>query len=701
MKNLKVTNYLFLTLFITAFLNYLQSSTGLMLKLTELPGVGDSIANKLIEILGSKEEVERILDEGDVSTLSSIDGISLQRAVKLINAKNGNLKEITCTDESRKLHSDLIEQISKYVETNAGKSRLSIMSPLTRSSLNLIKIRQNWATESMCFIVNNINFQQKWINSISVLSQTIQPNTRIDRVIVIPDASLLDSLNQVSKRCRVIVRSPNETWNDYLGLNKVTWIGPNAPNESPPGWVISKINDSLNSMVPEIPLEWLKLNYSNLSILSELSDIEWPVNYIGEKIGEALNGLDNLPLILESMKNESNQLEILEKIRDGLWAEVKSIEGSVNDAIVSGTSDASMSFEGNEVLSYYSDISSLEMRLKRVVADSMEQPLELGKIRLSDYLNKTGINIPFEIYSNDYPCIINREILDVIENKLDSAILSERSTGEIMLANSTQKIINLSNIAISNCIEIDMWLGIGKWAIENRCTMPNIFTNHPGIWVRDARHLLLDCEPDPITYGLGEISIQGDRDRIALLSGANSGGKTTLLETLGMITILAHCGLPIPASESKIGLLDEIHMLAKVSGTQSAGALERTLRRLAEILVSNKRKLILADELEAITEPGSAALILGGLLSASNNNLDTNVLLVTHIGPSIRNIMGDKVRIDGIEAQGLDENMDLIVDRTPKRNHIARSTPELIVRRLAARSSGPTEKIFSGLLKIF
>ena len=111
-----------------------------MLKLTELPGVGDSIANKLIEILGSKEEVERILDEGDVNTLSSIDGISLQRAVKLINAKNGNLKEITCTDESRKLHSDLIEQISKYVETNAGKSRLSIIYPMTRSSLNLIKI---------------------------------------------------------------------------------------------------------------------------------------------------------------------------------------------------------------------------------------------------------------------------------------------------------------------------------------------------------------------------------------------------------------------------------------------------------------------------------------------------------------------------------------------------------------------------------
>ena len=63
--------------------------------------------------------------------------------------------------------------------------------------------------------------------------------------------------------------------------------------------------------------------------------------------------------------------------------------------------------------------------------------------------------------------------------------------------------------------------------------------------------------------------------------------------------------------------------------------------------------------------------------------------------------MGGDIRIDGIEAQGLDENMDLIVDRNPKRNHIARSTPELIVRRLASRSQGPTSEIFSNLLKGF
>jgi hypothetical protein len=288
-----------------------------------------------------------------------------------------------------------------------------------------------------------------------------------------------------------------------------------------------------------------------------------------------------------------------------------------------------------------------------------------------------------------------------IENKIDTAIEFERSSGEMIKADATIKIMQPARDAIASCIEIDMWLGIAHWAVTNKCIIPDIYDHNPGIWIREGRHLLLDCDPEPVTYGLGDVSPINDRDRIALLSGANSGGKTTLLELLGSIVILAHTGLPVPASEARIGLLDEIHMLAKVSGTQSAGALERTLKRLAEVLVSPKRKLVLADELEAITEPGSAALILGGLLSVASNNENTNVLLVTHIAPSIRDVMSNHVRIDGIEAQGLDENMDLIVDRTPRRNHIARSTPELIVRRLAARSSGPTEKIFTNLLKSF
>jgi dsDNA-specific endonuclease/ATPase MutS2 len=168
-----------------------------------------------------------------------------------------------------------------------------------------------------------------------------------------------------------------------------------------------------------------------------------------------------------------------------------------------------------------------------------------------------------------------------------------------------------------------------------------------------------------------------------------------------MIALLAHAGLPVPATSAKISLVEEIHILAKVNGTQSAGALERTLMRLAEVFISERRKLVLADELEAITEPGAAARILSGLLFEAMKNDCTTVVLVTHIGGQIRENFNGEIRIDGIEARGLDENLELVVDRTPIRNHLAQSTPELIVRRLAARAEGPASVLFASLSKRF
>jgi dsDNA-specific endonuclease/ATPase MutS2 len=518
---------------------------------------------------------------------------------------------------------------------------------------------------------------------------------------VVPNAEQIEKLGHINNKCRILVRSDDEKWQDYLGIPRVTWIGTGAPEVIPSGWVIGNSNDSLYKLIPEIPLQWLKMNSPNLSIISNLLDQLWPINVIGQKISDSLEGLEDLPLLLDSLDNDSLRLENLEKSRDGLWGEIKSIEAGVNDAIVSGTSDSSISFDGDEVLSYYADISSLERKLKSTVADTIDFSIQDGTRRLEAYLGDTGVSIPKEIFSSEYPCVINREAIEKIENELDFAISSERSEGEISIANSTVKIMKTARQAISKFIEIDMWLGVGNWALSNRCTMPEFSQNHPGVWMKDGRHILLDCEADPVTYGIGEVAPKGEKERVALLSGANSGGKTTLLETLGTIILLAHSGLPVPASHASVGLLDELHMLAKVSGTQSAGALERTLKKLAEVLVSDYRKVILADELEAITEPGSASVILGGLLSASCDNKDTNVLLVTHIGTAISQVMKGDVRIDGIEAQGLDENMDLIVDRTPKRNHIAKSTPELIVRRLAARSTGQTSIIFSDLLERF
>jgi dsDNA-specific endonuclease/ATPase MutS2 len=223
-----------------------------------------------------------------------------------------------------------------------------------------------------------------------------------------------------------------------------------------------------------------------------------------------------------------------------------------------------------------------------------------------------------------------------------------------------------------------------------------------GIWLDEGRHILLGVVPDPVTYGLGQAAIRADQQSLALLTGANSGGKTTLLECLAYASILAHMGLPVPATQARIGKVDALHILAKAGGTQSAGALEQTLVELATVVSDPTPKLILADELEAITEPGAGARIIAGMLLAAESQPDTTMMLVTHLAPAILEASGrDDLRVDGIEASGLGDDLELLVDRTPKRNHLARSTPELIVKRLVEKSEGHAKALFADILGMF
>jgi len=160
-------------------------------------------------------------------------------------------------------------------------------------------------------------------------------------------------------------------------------------------------------------------------------------------------------------------------------------------------------------------------------------------------------------------------------------------------------------------------------------------------------------------------------------------------------------GLPVPSENAFSSIFEEIYYFSKSIGILSAGAFETTLKRFAGVILSPKIKLILVDELESITEPGAGAKVIGGILEMLNNNERCCAVFVSHLADEISKIVKDLVRIDGIEASGLDDNLELIVDRTPKFNHLAKSTPELIVEKLFRSTDLENEKdIYEELLKI-
>jgi dsDNA-specific endonuclease/ATPase MutS2 len=127
----------------------------------------------------------------------------------------------------------------------------------------------------------------------------------------------------------------------------------------------------------------------------------------------------------------------------------------------------------------------------------------------------------------------------------------------------------------------------------------------------------------------------------------------------------------------------------------NAGAFESFLRTLVPAVTGKARRLILADELEAMTELEAGARIVAAMIERLKES-DSTIIVVTHMAREISKYT--QVRIDGIEARGLDSDYNLVVDRTPRRDFLARSTPELILRRLAETSSGEEQAVYRELL---
>ncbi|MFA9515923.1 DNA mismatch repair protein [Halopenitus sp. H-Gu1] len=236
-------------------------------------------------------------------------------------------------------------------------------------------------------------------------------------------------------------------------------------------------------------------------------------------------------------------------------------------------------------------------------------------------------------------------------------------------------------------------LSLGRFAAERDLSQPVL--GGDGLAVEGARNPFLEGEVRPVTYAVGAHSLpeyDGERseakrppsgDRVTVLTGANSGGKTTLLETLCAVALLASMGLPVPADHAEIGRFDRI-VFHRRHASFNAGVLESTLKSIVPPLVESGRTLMLVDEFEAITEPGRAADLLNGLVDLTVDRGALGVY-VTHLADDL-SPLPDRARIDGIFAEGLTGDLALRVDYQPRFGTVGKSTPEFIVSRLVANA---------------
>jgi dsDNA-specific endonuclease/ATPase MutS2 len=148
-------------------------------------------------------------------------------------------------------------------------------------------------------------------------------------------------------------------------------------------------------------------------------------------------------------------------------------------------------------------------------------------------------------------------------------------------------------------------------------------------------------------------------------------------------------GLPVPADSAEVHVVERI-VFHRRHASFNAGVLESTLRSVVPPLTDTGRTLMLVDEFEAITEPGSAANLLHGLVTLTVEKEALGVF-VTHLADDLEPLPSE-ARTDGIFAEGLTPDLDLEVDYQPQFETVGRSTPEFIVSRLVADATDRGER---------
>ena len=183
------------------------------------------------------------------------------------------------------------------------------------------------------------------------------------------------------------------------------------------------------------------------------------------------------------------------------------------------------------------------------------------------------------------------------------------------------------NLDYTMLVQLDVIFAKAKLAYRMRAWAP-IMNDQGRVDLRKARHPLIDPKVVvPITVRLGS-----DFDTM-IITGPNTGGKTVTLKTIGLLTLMAECGLHIPAGDgSQLSTFDAI--LADIgdeqSIAQSLSTFSSHMRTIVDVVAQcDDRTLVLFDELGAGTDPAEGAALAMAIIEFCRK-MNSRVVATTH-----------------------------------------------------------------------
>ena len=162
---------------------------------------------------------------------------------------------------------------------------------------------------------------------------------------------------------------------------------------------------------------------------------------------------------------------------------------------------------------------------------------------------------------------------------------------------------------------LDLDMAKGRYSRVLRAVPPWVSHQDPQgrhLRLTGARHPLLTGEVVPVSLELG------GRNGVMLITGPNAGGKTVTLKMIGLLAMMAHAGLHVPADEAQFPRLDGIYadIGDQQSIQQSLSTFSSHIKNLLSIMGrATGQSLVLVDELGTSTDPEEGAALAKAILN--------------------------------------------------------------------------------------
>ncbi len=716
--------------------------------LSDIPGVGEKVKQALIDHFGSETLALKVIHDSRVDLVAAVPGIGSRQAVNLVKGAfekefGASSNMLLRSQDIRKIYEASLDIIRSYANTTYAKDKLFLYFPLPPEKLDVILERQKYFADAAKMSRELTPYQREklrnLLSQVRGLYRRVKPRRLEGRVIITNDDKVFDILvkDGVDRWCPVYVLSEGENAADYAqGYDLVLFVSPLGIYDDSVDMLdnveILGKDWSIEDILPEKTVSFYSRNYRVIDASCQIVEAfnELPENdsvYTFTsgldfdrltKVGEVLKNLDENGDLAQGIDADLDRYRNAVKVFPTAIAET---EAWLNDEITSRISKSKVTLGGQQIISILqsadmegADGSALRNMLPAEIVETFTTTLQEAEDKLVQMLGLTlreadwvtgiiseEISLPVKMVPNQ---------INDLEDKLRRRFADKQFRLIKKFANELDELKEVVMHAVQTLLEFDLFLAVGLFSADYALNTPEISLEYSGVGVQGATNLFLmeshlrgkHGVVEPIDYAIGKTPYQPagtNGENCAILSGANSGGKTTTIQTLAQIVVLAQSGLPVPAKKAYLPVFEELYFFYKSRGMVSAGAFETTLKQFAEIVVSDKAKLALFDEVEAITEPGSAANVIAGLIEILQSDPNTSTVLCSHLAREISEVTDAPIRVDGIEARGLDENLELIVDRTPKFGILARSTPELIVERLSKLAKSPKKEVYTKILE--